>query len=50
MLICLIRDLLPRKWAKWVPSPMALSIPFYIGAASVRAPACFSDCLLITWL
>jgi hypothetical protein len=35
MLICLIRDLLPRKWAKWVPSPMALSIPFYIGAASV---------------
>ncbi|WIA41031.1 hypothetical protein OEZ86_004669 [Tetradesmus obliquus] len=34
MLICLIRDLLPRKWAKWVPSPMALSIPFYIGAAS----------------
>jgi hypothetical protein len=35
MLICLIRDLLPRKCGKWVPSPMALSIPFYIGAASV---------------
>eukprot|EP00878_Enallax_costatus_P027369 GHUV01029452.1.p1 GENE.GHUV01029452.1~~GHUV01029452.1.p1 ORF type:complete len:146 (+),score=30.82 GHUV01029452.1:325-762(+) len=34
ILICLIRDLLPKKWARWVPSPMALSIPFYIGAAS----------------
>jgi len=35
MLICLIRDLMPRKWAKYVPSPMAMSVPFYIGAASV---------------
>lgn len=35
ILICMIRDLLPKKAAKWVPSPMAMSIPFYIGAASV---------------
>lgn len=35
--MCLIRDLLPRRFAKWVPSPMAMSIPFYIGAASVGA-------------
>lgn len=35
IVICLIRDLLPKRAAKWVPSPMAMSIPFYIGAASV---------------
>lgn len=35
IIICLIRDLLPKRAAKWVPSPMAMSIPFYIGAASV---------------
>lgn len=31
----MVRDLLPKRAAKWVPSPMAMSIPFYIGAASV---------------
>jgi hypothetical protein len=31
----MVRDLLPKRFAKWVPSPMAMSIPFYIGAASV---------------
>jgi hypothetical protein len=36
MLICLVRDLAPRKWARYIPSPMAMSVPFYIGAASVR--------------
>lgn len=35
ILICMVRDLLPKRAAKWVPSPMAMSIPFYIGAASV---------------
>ncbi|KAI8471372.1 MAG: OPT superfamily oligopeptide transporter [Monoraphidium minutum] len=34
ILLCMVRDLLPRRFAKWVPSPMAMSIPFYIGAAS----------------
>eukprot|EP00879_Flechtneria_rotunda_P013364 GHRR01013954.1.p1 GENE.GHRR01013954.1~~GHRR01013954.1.p1 ORF type:complete len:506 (+),score=144.44 GHRR01013954.1:739-2256(+) len=34
MLLCLIRDLLPSKYARFVPSPMAMGIPFYIGAAS----------------
>ncbi|GBF88235.1 metal-nicotianamine transporter-like protein [Raphidocelis subcapitata] len=34
ILISLIRDLMPKKWGKWIPSPMAMSIPFYIGAAS----------------
>jgi hypothetical protein len=37
ILICMVRDVLPKRAAKWVPSPMAMSIPFYIGAASVRA-------------
>jgi hypothetical protein len=35
LLLCLIRDLLPRKYGRFVPSPMALGIPFYIGASSV---------------
>lgn len=35
MLLCLLRDLLPKKFGKFVPSPMAMGIPFYIGAASV---------------
>jgi hypothetical protein len=35
ILVSLIRDLMPKKWARWLPSPMAMSIPFYIGAASV---------------
>lgn len=37
MLICLVRDLMPRRFARYVPSPMAMSVPFYIGAASVSA-------------
>lgn len=41
MLICLVRDTLPRRAARFVPSPMAMSVPFYIGAASVRACMCF---------
>lgn len=36
MLVCLVRDVLPRRAARFVPSPMAMSVPFYIGAASVR--------------
>jgi hypothetical protein len=35
MLLCLARDLLPKKYGRFVPSPMAMGLPFYIGAASV---------------
>lgn len=42
IIICMIRDLLPKRAAKWVPSPMAMSIPFYIGAASVSKRHWFS--------
>lgn len=34
ILICVVREFLPAKYAKFVPSPMALGIPFYIGANS----------------
>ena len=37
MLLCVLRDILPKKYAGYVPSPMAMGIPFYIGANSVRA-------------
>eukprot|EP00775_Hariotina_reticulata_P009952 gene9952-10107_t len=34
MLLCLVRELLPRRYGRFVPSPMAMGLPFYIGAAS----------------
>ncbi|GBF92880.1 metal-nicotianamine transporter-like [Raphidocelis subcapitata] len=30
--ICGARDALPRRYARFVPSPMAMGIPFYLGA------------------
>lgn len=30
--MCAARDLLPQRYARFVPSPMAMSIPFYLGA------------------
>jgi uncharacterized oligopeptide transporter (OPT) family protein len=30
--LCALRDALPRRFARFVPSPMAMGIPFYIGA------------------
>ena len=32
VLISILRDLLPQKYAAFVPIPMAAAIPFYIGA------------------
>lgn len=32
MLVCALRDALPQRYARLVPSPMAISIPFYLGA------------------
>jgi hypothetical protein len=37
VIICIIRDVLPKPYNKFVPSPMAMGLPFYIGAASVSA-------------
>lgn len=31
ILINLIKDLIPKKWARFIPLPMAMAIPFYIG-------------------
>lgn len=30
--ICLIRDLLPRRYGRFAPSPMGMAFSFYIGA------------------
>ena len=32
VMISILRDLLPKKYAAFVPIPMAAAIPFYIGA------------------
>ena len=32
MFVSALRDVLPQKWARFVPIPMAAAIPFYIGA------------------
>ena len=32
VMISILRDLLPEKYAAFVPIPMAAAIPFYIGA------------------
>ncbi len=32
MFVSALRDVLPPKWARFVPIPMAAAIPFYIGA------------------
>ena len=40
MAISALRDVLPQKWARFVPIPMAAAIPFYIGAQlAVRCTA-----------
>jgi hypothetical protein len=31
LVICAVRDILPHRYARFVPSPMSMSIPFYIG-------------------
>jgi hypothetical protein len=30
--LCAARDALPRRYGRFVPSPMAMGIPFYLGA------------------
>ena len=32
--MCGLRDALPKNWSRFVPSPMAMGIPLYIGAAT----------------
>ena len=44
----LIRDLLPEKWARFVPIPMAMAIPFYIGA-NVAVDICIGALVKAYW-
>ncbi|KAG6584290.1 putative metal-nicotianamine transporter YSL7 [Cucurbita argyrosperma subsp. argyrosperma] len=31
ILVNLIKDLIPKKWARFIPLPMAMALPFYLG-------------------
>ena len=33
LVMCLVRDLVPTKLSIFIPIPMAMAIPFYVGAA-----------------
>ena len=44
----IIRDVLPPKWARFVPIPMAMAIPFYIGA-NVAIDICIGALVKAYW-
>ena len=44
----IIRDVLPAKWARFVPIPMAMAIPFYIGA-NVAIDICIGALVKAYW-
>ncbi len=46
--ISLIRDLLPERWARFLPIPMAMAIPFYIGA-NVAIDICIGALVKAYW-
>lgn len=43
-----IRDTAPKKWAKLIPLPMAMAIPFFIGAYFTIA-MCLGSLILFIW-
>lgn len=46
--VSLVRDLLPEKWARFLPIPMAMAIPFYIGA-NVAVDICIGALVKAYW-
>ena len=48
ILMSLIRDVLPEKWSRFVPIPMAMAIPFYIGA-NVAIDICIGALVKAYW-
>ncbi|GAB4819572.1 hypothetical protein N2152v2_006618, partial [Parachlorella kessleri] len=44
----LIRDFLPKKWARFVPLPMAMAIPFYLGAW-LAVDMCIGAVIMLVW-
>uniref|UniRef100_A0A0A8YIS7 Uncharacterized protein n=1 Tax=Arundo donax TaxID=35708 RepID=A0A0A8YIS7_ARUDO len=44
----LLRDLLPPKYGKWIPLPMAMGVPFLSGA-SFAIDMCVGSLIVFTW-
>ena len=44
----LMRELLPPKYGKWVPLPMAMGVPFLVGA-SFAIDMCVGSLIVFTW-
>uniref|UniRef100_A0A0E0KTD5 Uncharacterized protein n=1 Tax=Oryza punctata TaxID=4537 RepID=A0A0E0KTD5_ORYPU len=44
----LIRDLCPPKFGRWVPLPMAMGVPFLVGA-SFAIDMCIGSLIVFTW-
>ncbi|KAL3596668.1 hypothetical protein D5086_008305 [Populus alba] len=48
ILINLIKDALGKKWARFIPNPMAMAIPFYIGSY-FAIDMCLGSLILFIW-
>lgn len=48
ILINVARDTVPKKWARFIPIPMAMAIPFYIGT-SFAIDMCVGSLILFIW-
>jgi len=48
IVINLIRDLVGKKWAEFIPVPMAMAIPFYIGSY-FALDMCLGSLILFIW-
>lgn len=44
----LMRDLLPSKYGRWVPLPMAMAVPFLVGA-SFAIDMCIGSLVVFAW-
>ena len=40
-MICLIKDIIPRKYGRFLPIPLAAALPFYLGELLA---GCFLHC------
>lgn len=48
IVINLIRDSTPKKWSKYIPVPMAMAIPFYLGSY-FAIDMCVGSLILFIW-
>ncbi|BAT88171.1 hypothetical protein VIGAN_05161700 [Vigna angularis var. angularis] len=48
IVINLVRDLVGKKWAEFIPVPMAMAIPFYIGSY-FAIDMCVGSLILLIW-